>query len=279
MPWVDAPPTEIVRDACPPDPAAVRRAARRARSSSASSTRSAPSDMLLFSTDYPHWQFDGDDVLPDGLPERIVRKILIDNPLADLSAPRASVMAGRSMNVTGPGSWPSRPLARDASPALACRLRHPSDPVSTAAELDPFLSERWRSSSREYRRAFRARAFASTAIYPRMSPRAAASRMDALAAGRRPARLRPAVHARSIARSVRASRTACCSRWSAAPASATSSSAPRCAPPSTSGSSASWCDPGAAAERLAVQIDVEHDRRRRSPRSSGAPAIRVSSRC
>jgi predicted TIM-barrel fold metal-dependent hydrolase len=37
--------------------------------------------MLLFSTDYPHWQFDGDDVLPDGLPDSVVKRILIDNPL------------------------------------------------------------------------------------------------------------------------------------------------------------------------------------------------------
>ena len=37
-------------------------------------------DMLLFSTDFPHWQFDGDEVLPDGLSGRL-RKILIDNPL------------------------------------------------------------------------------------------------------------------------------------------------------------------------------------------------------
>jgi predicted TIM-barrel fold metal-dependent hydrolase len=37
--------------------------------------------MLLFSTDYPHWHFDGDDVLPDGLSSDAVRRILIDNPL------------------------------------------------------------------------------------------------------------------------------------------------------------------------------------------------------
>ena len=37
--------------------------------------------MLLFSTDYPHWQFDGDNVLPDGLPDETVRRMLIDNPL------------------------------------------------------------------------------------------------------------------------------------------------------------------------------------------------------
>ena len=36
--------------------------------------------MLLFSTDYPHWQFDGDGVLPEGLSRELVRKIMIDNP-------------------------------------------------------------------------------------------------------------------------------------------------------------------------------------------------------
>lgn len=42
-------------------------------------------DMLLFSTDYPHWHFDGTDAVPDGLPERLVRKILVDNPLKTYS--------------------------------------------------------------------------------------------------------------------------------------------------------------------------------------------------
>jgi uncharacterized protein len=38
--------------------------------------------LLLFSTDYPHWQFDGDEVLPQGLSPELVRKIMIDNPFA-----------------------------------------------------------------------------------------------------------------------------------------------------------------------------------------------------
>ena len=38
-------------------------------------------DVLLFSTDYPHWQFDGDQVLPEGLPARLRERILLDNPL------------------------------------------------------------------------------------------------------------------------------------------------------------------------------------------------------
>jgi len=39
-------------------------------------------ELILFSTDYPHWHFDGEDALPDGLSDTLVRKILIDNPLA-----------------------------------------------------------------------------------------------------------------------------------------------------------------------------------------------------
>jgi predicted TIM-barrel fold metal-dependent hydrolase len=39
-------------------------------------------ELLLFSTDYPHWQFDGEDVLPPGLSTELVRKIMIDNPRA-----------------------------------------------------------------------------------------------------------------------------------------------------------------------------------------------------
>ena len=39
-------------------------------------------ELLLFSTDYPHWQFDGDSVLPEGMSPELVRKIMIDNPHA-----------------------------------------------------------------------------------------------------------------------------------------------------------------------------------------------------
>jgi len=50
------------------------------------STEATPSSRLLsnkkFSTDYPHWQFDGDEVLPAGISPDLVRKIMIDNPLA-----------------------------------------------------------------------------------------------------------------------------------------------------------------------------------------------------
>ena len=39
-------------------------------------------EMLLFSTDYPHWQFDGDAAMPEGVPASLRRKILVDNALA-----------------------------------------------------------------------------------------------------------------------------------------------------------------------------------------------------
>jgi len=37
--------------------------------------------MLLFASDYPHWQFEGDAVLPPGLSPQLLRRIRLDNPL------------------------------------------------------------------------------------------------------------------------------------------------------------------------------------------------------
>ena len=80
VPWVDRPPHEIVRDQvrltiqpldAPPDAGVVSRIVEHLRSDA----------MLLFATDYPHWQFEGDDVLPDGLPADLIEKIAVANPL------------------------------------------------------------------------------------------------------------------------------------------------------------------------------------------------------
>ena len=69
VPWIDRSPAEIMRDHVrltlqPVDaPPAIAQTLARTLEHIGSDR------MLLFSTDYPHWQFDGDDVLPDGLPE------------------------------------------------------------------------------------------------------------------------------------------------------------------------------------------------------------------
>ncbi len=81
VPWVDRPPSRIVRERvrltlqpvdAPPDPAELGRLLDHLGSE----------DMLLFSTDYPHWQFDGDRALPEGLPAGLARKMMVDNPRA-----------------------------------------------------------------------------------------------------------------------------------------------------------------------------------------------------
>ena len=42
-------------------------------------------DMLLFASDFPHWQFDGDDIMPAGIPQKLHGKIRRDNALATYS--------------------------------------------------------------------------------------------------------------------------------------------------------------------------------------------------
>jgi predicted TIM-barrel fold metal-dependent hydrolase len=38
--------------------------------------------MLLFASDYPHWQFEGDAITPAGLSDDLQHRMRIDNPLA-----------------------------------------------------------------------------------------------------------------------------------------------------------------------------------------------------
>jgi len=81
VPWVDRSPAEIFRDHfrltvqpldAPATPEATARAIEHLRSD----------DVLLFSSDYPHWQFDGDEIMPAGIPDKLRQKIFVDNPLA-----------------------------------------------------------------------------------------------------------------------------------------------------------------------------------------------------
>jgi hypothetical protein len=53
-------------------------------------------DLFLFSTDYPHWQFEGDAALPSSLPDVLSRKIMSENALA--TYPRLS-KADRAMEI------------------------------------------------------------------------------------------------------------------------------------------------------------------------------------
>ena len=89
IPWVDRAPTDIVRSNVRLSLQPVDRpptSTKEGRDSLLRIIDHLQSDeLLLFSTDYPHWQFDGNAVLPEGLPPDLIRKIMIDNPLATYS--------------------------------------------------------------------------------------------------------------------------------------------------------------------------------------------------
>jgi len=80
IPWVDQPPADLIRrqvrftlqpvDA-PTDSDDILRVIDHVGSE----------ELLLFSTDYPHWQFDGDDPFPASFPAALRQKLLLDNPL------------------------------------------------------------------------------------------------------------------------------------------------------------------------------------------------------
>ncbi len=81
VPWVNRSPAEIVRDNIrltvqpfdtpPGDADAVARIIEQIDDDR----------MLLFASDYPHWQFEGDAIMPAGLSDSLLQRIRIDNPL------------------------------------------------------------------------------------------------------------------------------------------------------------------------------------------------------
>ncbi len=80
VPWVKQSPAEIIRDRvrltaqpidAPPD----------ARSLDRIINQIGSDRMLLFASDYPHWQFEGDAPLPPGLNPDLMRRMRHDNPL------------------------------------------------------------------------------------------------------------------------------------------------------------------------------------------------------
>ena len=84
VPWVTHPPIEIAREQirlstqpfdAPADPATVARIVEHMQSQ----------DMLLFASDYPHYHYEGDAVLPEGLGEETIRRLAQDNPFATYS--------------------------------------------------------------------------------------------------------------------------------------------------------------------------------------------------
>ena len=77
IPWVADPPATTIREQvrltlqpfdAPPE--AVPRLAEHIGSE----------DVLLFSTDYPHWQFEATQAIPEGIDPMLARKIMVDNP-------------------------------------------------------------------------------------------------------------------------------------------------------------------------------------------------------
>ncbi|HTH97212.1 MAG TPA: amidohydrolase family protein [Stellaceae bacterium] len=80
-PWLKESPARIIRDHvrftlqpanAPPDPAMLERVIEQIDCD----------DVLLFSSDYPHWHYEANEVIPEGFPKQLLQKLLIDNPLA-----------------------------------------------------------------------------------------------------------------------------------------------------------------------------------------------------
>ena len=142
VPWIDRSPEEFVRDHirltiqpfdAPPSAAHIGRIMDQLQSD----------DMLLFSTDFPHWQFDGDDMLPAGLSPELAPQDPDRQPARHLSPSQGGPHDARRPAGTRP-----RCRCRPATPAPT---RRPASRSSTATCIP--RCARSPTSSRSCRRA------------------------------------------------------------------------------------------------------------------------------
>jgi hypothetical protein len=89
VPWVNRSPADILRENVrvttqpfdAPDQTVVERIIEQIDSDR----------MLLFASDYPHWQFEGDAITPPGLSASLLQRIKVDNPLETYSRLKETV--------------------------------------------------------------------------------------------------------------------------------------------------------------------------------------------
>ena len=135
IPWVDRLPAEIIRDQvrltvqpCDAPTEAVERILDHLRSD----------EMLLWASDWPHWQFDGDAAMPPGIPAPLCPKLhareRARRPIDRLRRRSAG------MNVIQPIQRARQAGRRHPRPdRRAISIRAPKAII----EFKPFMSERW----------------------------------------------------------------------------------------------------------------------------------------
>ena len=178
VPWIDRPPADVIREQVRVTLQPVDAPAGEPRHYCAPLEHIGTDRMLLFSTDYPHWHFDGDDVLPDGLSDETIRRLTIDNPLE--TYPRLRERGAIGDNASGKrGDGPMN------IPVRADERRPSGSPSSTATSIRrfapprtciPFLPERWREHMATFGEHLR-NGLSGQLPFPRMT--AAGMRVDA----------------------------------------------------------------------------------------------------
>ncbi len=158
VPWVKQSPADIIRNNIrvttqpfdAPDAATVARIVEQI---------DCP-EMFLFSSDYPHWQFDGEAITPPGLPDALLQRMRIDKPARHLSPLEGDRVMNAPVNVLQHSTE-----AGSRYGVIDCDIH----PFPKPGALNQYLSERWRNHVAEYGQMV-CGIYAGRGNYPRFQP-------------------------------------------------------------------------------------------------------------